>query len=143
MRRLIALGLTTFVVLAAGSSASAKRTLVEEKEYSGAQGFSVQDQVNVFWTNLVAEVPRSTAPAGAKTVSVQITDQTGQPVAGHVHVDGHGDGKKVKAYDICAETPAPLALEPHSVVEVLVVSGSCAGGFGLATSGTITFTYDR
>ena len=65
MRRLIALGLTTSVVLAAGSSASAGRTLVEEKEYSSAQGFSLANQINAYWTNLIAEVPRSTAPSSA------------------------------------------------------------------------------
>src|SRR5687767_11231527 len=143
MRRLMAVTMATALVLAMVGTASAGRTLVEEKEYSGAQGFSIANQVNFYWTNLVAEIPRSTAPSGAKTVSIEITDESGQPVAGHIHVDGHGDGKKVKSYDICAQTATPLALEPHSVIEVLVVSGTCDAGVGMATSGTVTFTYGR
>ena len=142
MRRLMATVLMVGLVTV-GGSASAGRSFVEEKDYSGSQGFSMQDQVNAYWTNLLGEIPQSVAPAGARTVSVKITDQTGQPIAGHIHVDHHGDGKKVKSFDICAETPAPLPLGRHSMVEVLVVSGTCGTDLSLPTSGTVTFTYGR
>ena len=65
------------------------------KQYADLYGPTTGDRVRLGDTNLVAEVPRSTAPAGAKTVSVSIADQTGQSVAGHIHVDGHGETVEV------------------------------------------------
>lgn len=143
MRRLMAMGLTILALLAMTGPAGAGRTFVEEKEYSSSQGVSFDNQVNFYWTNLLAEVPMSVAPRWAKTVSLEITDQTGQPIAGHIHIDEDGDGKRVKSHDICAKTDAPLELPPNSTVEVMIISGTCGTAFSLPTSGTVSFTYGR
>ena len=73
-----------------------------------------------------------------KSISVELTDDSGTPVYFEITQDVDGDGTLYEhaAGSGCGKTEEPVALEPGAPVVVFVQSGTCGTGAGLATGGT-------
>lgn len=139
MRRLTAAILTVVAVIL-GSSAGAAPARTINTDYEGTNGFVFENNL-MLSTNIAYEPPTAIVPAGARTMTLNIVDDSGLPVAGHLHVDLDGDGKEERSLDFCNEMTTPVKVRPRAVVEVLVFSGTCNAGPAMATAGTIEMTF--
>ena len=96
----------------------------------------------VHWT-AGSHYVRFRAERGERFVSLAAEDSSGQPVAGHVHIDRDNDGKIDQVFDFCVKTAKPIAVTAGSVVEVGAIFGSCDDSWSIVTEGTITATFAR
>lgn len=114
--------------------------------YSMASGAVVShgevSDTEVHWT-AGSHYLRFRAERGERFVSLAAEDSSGQPVAGHVHVDRDNDGKVDQVFDFCMKTATPIAVTAGSVVEVGAIFGSCDDSWSVVTEGTITATFTR
>ena len=79
-------------------------------------------------------------------VSVEVTDQSGQPVFVSLGQDGDGDGlSETDVGDACGATEEPLPVPaPGSEVSVFVYVGTCSDGTpSIATGGTVKLTFSN
>ncbi len=134
-------GLTIAGLTVPASLASADREVT--RDYSMSSGM-VTDGAEAHWY-LGTEYQVFRAQPGEKHVSLTITDSTGQPARGHIHMDMNGDGKLDHVEDFCTTTADPIAIRPGRKIEVGVVMGTCPDGTtpSIATQGTITATFSK
>ena len=131
--RKIAILASALIVVALAPAGGAESERREMVPYDSGSGIHLMD---VVWVE-VAGVPESRPLAGEKKVSIEITDESGRPVAGVVHQGGADLG------EICGQTEAPLRLVSRKSVHVHIYSGPGCEGVSAPTSGTVTFTFTR
>ena len=83
--------------------------------------------------------------ASEKTMSLELTDDSGTPVYFEIAQDVDGDGTIYEhaAGSGCGKTSEPVPLAPGAPVIVFVQSGTCDVGAGMATGGTFKATLSR
>lgn len=83
---------------------------------------------------------------GEKYIKVEMTDATGQPVAGFIgQGDTDGDGINNLYGDFCGAHEKPLAMESASApVRISFYNGTCSDGTpSMVTTGTIKVTFSN
>lgn len=80
--------------------------------------------------------------AKEKYMSIELTDASGLPVFFSITQDVDGDGTLYEHEngEGCGKTTEPVELVPGAPITVFIQSGTCDGGPGLATGGTMTAT---
>lgn len=74
--------------------------------------------------------------SGERKVSFSISDASGRPVLGHVHVN------REDKRDFCGSTNKPIRVSPGDEIYVGAMLGVCGNGeTSGATTGTITATF--
>ena len=144
MRKLVTVLIACFLLtalLAPASGAPAGRQV--SREYTMSHGVIAFNTAQAHWTLGAAyEVFRPNP--GERFVALSITDDSGMPARGHVHMDADGDGKLDKIEDFCAETPQPIAVGEAKKIEVGVIFGSCPDDSpAIVTQGTVTATFTK
>ena len=83
--------------------------------------------------------------ANEKSMSLELTDDSGTPVYFEIAQDVDGDGTLYEhaAGAGCGKTSEPVPLEAGAPVVVFVQSGTCDTGGGIATGGTFKATLSR
>ena len=134
------------LLLATATVAAASPTRTDTAEYTIANGAAVghgEVEPQAHWT-LGADYARFRAVRGERSVTLEITDESGFPASGHVHIDLDGDGKLDRQVDFCGKTSKPIAVRGGSVVEVGTIFGTCEDGSpSIVTEGTITATFSK
>lgn len=143
MRKLFAavtLALLATSLFAPASSATSKRNVT--KEYTMANGMVIYDSTHASWSLGTAwKVFRP--KQGERFVSFAISDNSDQPVLGHIHIKPNRGGE-TKHIDFCNETPKPIRLGATKKIDVAVFTGTCPDGTpSVVTQGTITATFSR
>jgi hypothetical protein len=145
MNKYIAVTAVALLALAAPASGAAGGREVTEN-YSMGSGAVVShgtvSDTEVHWT-AGSQYLQFRAERGERFVSVVAEDTSGQPVAGHVHIDRDNDGKVDHEIDFCEKTAKPIAVTAGSVVEVGAIFGSCDDSWSIVTEGSITATFTR
>lgn len=77
-----------------------------------------------------------------KYLSLELTDDSGLPVFFSINQDVDGDGTlyEYENGQACGKTAEPVELQPGAAITVFIQSGTCDGGPGLATGGTLKAT---
>ena len=139
-------GLLATTAAAPGAWAGKKKKKVErveERQYLGATGVRGAADSPCVGEPLGCVV--FPVKAGEKFVSIEVTDQAGQPVWASVYVYGYSDGTDAHEH-VCGSSEAPFMLS--GVKEVYVVITQTTGGAtnpcaGPATVGTVTATFSN
>lgn len=144
MRKLLAsvtIALLATSLLAPASGAPSKRKVT--REYTLANGMVVFNSAEAHWT--VGTAYQVFRPrAGERFVSFSITDDSGLPARGHIHIDANRDGELDPIDDFCDETPEPIKLGKAKKIEVGVIFGTCPDDTpAVVTQGTVTATFSR
>lgn len=121
------------VALSALPAAGARSARTEMVTYDSGSGIHVMDYV---WFEF-SGAPEAQPLAGERTVSIEITDESGRPVAGVVH---QGDAE---LGEVCGRTETPLRLVSRKWVHVHIYGGPGCDGVSVPTTGTVTFTFAR
>ena len=126
----------------AGAAKKKKVERTEERDYVGFSGFrgAVEGSCE---GEPVGCVVFAIEP-GERFVSVEITDQAGEPVWASVYLYGYTDGATPHEH-VCGASDGPLALG-RGVEELVVVITQTTGGAtspctGAATTGTVSATF--
>lgn len=112
------------------------------KEYTMANGMVIYESASATWSLGTAWKTFRPEP-GERFVSLSISEDTGQSVLGHIHIDADGDGE-VEHLDFCTETPEPVELGTAKKLKLAVFMGTCPDAMpSVVTQGTITATFSR
>lgn len=147
MRRIVGLVLAGLLAASLATPAAAGRSgRTVTKDYTMADGAIVSHGgggAEAHWYLGANREIFRIRPA-ERFVSFSISDNAGQPVRGHIHIDTDGDGRLEELDDFCEETPKPIAVGVAREVEVAVIFGPCHGGdLSIVTQGTITATFSK
>lgn len=147
---LLCIALWTNLAAVPTSARPKKTTRVVEIEYVASGGFKVLDTelgtlcpINFYRPQEVC-IAAPVEP-GERYVSVNITDLSGQKVAGELSQDINGDPFK-QFGEFCGESRRPAKLPfPHvAYVQLWYYQGTCSDGTpSVMTAGTITFTFSN
>ncbi len=138
MRRRVAVLLTALACVAplvteeAGARKTAPRTVVETYRYLEGCCIVISPTEGAISAASVTLVPQP----HERQVSLEIADASGLPVKARVVQDG-----AVSRW-FCGETGPPVEFRPRKELEVYFYSGPCEGGPAVATSGTVTATFE-
>ena len=141
MRRMIPFVLAGLIATSLATPASGEASKREvTKEYTMANGMVIYDSSSATWSLGTAWKIFRPRPV-ERFVSFSVSDDAGQSVFLHVHVDANGDGKK-EHLDFCDRTPKPIRLGATKKIEVAVFLGTCNDGTpSVVTQGTVTATF--
>ena len=121
------------VALAPATAAPAART--ETVPYERGSGVRMVDTLTI---NLsLGPLPEARPVAGERKVSIEITDDSGRPVAAEVH---QGDAE---LGIVCGQTEAPLTLVSRKPVHLHIYVGPGCADVSTPTQGTAEFTFTR
>ena len=148
MRRslITALALALVVTgLVPAQAAKKKTTRVAEADYFATM--CVETVPCAFWKGSplgnfsAVEFPMG---VGEKYVSIEVFDQTGQPVRGGINVDGDGspETQETSLGTFCGKTEKPIKVV-RGPITVFVGSGTCDGQPAVATYGTVKATFSN
>ncbi|MGH2756739.1 MAG: hypothetical protein ACRDI3_03015 [Actinomycetota bacterium] len=144
MRRIV-VALTAALLVASllgPTSAAAASNRTVTKPYTMAHGMVIYGATHATWSIGTAWKIFIPKP-GERFVSFSVSDDTDQPVFGHIHIDANGNGRK-EHIDFCSETSKPIRLGATEKIEVAVFLGTCPDGTpSLVTQGTVTATFSR
>ena len=156
LSRTVALAVTLALVSISGSvspaAAKGRGLRTESAEYlapNTGENFPVVGYMNFAHCDLKIGCGRFEAAKGEGSVSVEITDASGQTVYGYVYQDRTGDGYSDTGDNgpVCGKTARPVPISPDFPIVVFVGAHSSGIGrcdsVGLATTGTITVTFHR
>lgn len=143
MRKVLAAATVALLATSLFAPASSATTTREvTKEYTMANGMVIYESAHATWSLGTAwKVFRP--KDGERFVSFSISDNTDQPVLGHIHIKPNRDGE-TKHIDFCNETLKPIRLGATKKIDVAVFMGTCPDGTpSVVTHGTITATFSR
>ena len=104
------------------------------KPYTILRGHIQFNSQEVAWMGTQAETFR--AQGEERRVTISLEDDTGNPVAGRVQVNG-------EVVQFCSETSKAIPVRGGQKVSVSAIVGSCDGGFSVVTEGLITATFSK
>ena len=136
---LLTVSLSLVGISLAGSAAGSRRAdRVEKIDYLAGGVYGVVG-VSGAGTHYVGAVR---FPGGdEKFLSVEIVDESGQPILAEVTQNLQGNVAPELVHEICGETTAPVPIEPHTEVIVYLYNGQCGQSASVPTSGTVTGTF--
>lgn len=130
------------VVLGAPASGAPSDRKVT-KEYTMANGMVIYESTHATWDIGTAWKTFRPQP-GEQFVSFSVSDDTGQPVYGHIHLDDAGGKRIDREIDFCNETQKPIRVDSTRRIEVAVFLGTCPNATpSVVTQGTITATFTK
>ena len=141
----IAIALGACAVLLVGSlpALGAGGARSQTETYDSPMGFGVTDAAQAHILAEQTAYVSFTAARRERSVTLTITDASGQTARGHIHVDADGDGELDPIEDFCGTSPK-LRVKPGTTIEVGVIGGTCPDGTpAVATSGEVVATFTR
>ncbi|MBW3595032.1 MAG: hypothetical protein KY391_05585 [Actinobacteria bacterium] len=144
MRKIVAIPvICLFAASAVAPASGAQSTRKVTTEYTMANGMVAFNSASAHWT--IGTAYHAFRPrAGERFVTFSISDDSGFPARGQIHIDADADGNLDRVEDFCGETRKPIKVGTAKEIELGVIFGTCPDNSpAIVTQGTVTATFSK